>query len=434
MSNQNTYELRPDMVAIELLQPFANNARTHSKRQIAKLARSIKTLGIFNPILVDEDRRILAGHARLEAARHLGLSHVPTLRFDHLTDEQKRAYVLADNKIAQAAGWDRDRLATELQELQDIGFDLTLTGFDTAEIDIIFSDVSLQNIEPEPTSPSNKPPICKIGDLFELGHHRIICGDARDADVYQTLLGGERAAFVVTDPPYNVRIERNVSGLGKIRHKDFKMASGELSVQEFTAFLQDSFVQLAKHSLSGSIHIIFMDWRHLAEMMAAGSAVFTELKNVCVWNKSNAGMGSFYRSQHELAFIWKNGDAPHTNNFELGQHGRSRTNVWDYPCANNFADKQRGALQLHPTPKPVALVSDAIKDCSRRGEIVMDSFAGSGTTLISAEQTGRRARVIELDPSYCDVAIRRWQQLTGRDAIHVASGRTFDELSETPME
>jgi DNA modification methylase len=264
--------------------------------------------------------------------------------------------------------------------------------------------------------------------MFVLGKHRLICGDARDTEIYKKLLGDELASFVITDAPYNVRIDGNVSGLGKIRHSDFKMASGELSPLEFTNFLQATFVPLAKHSVPGSIHTVFIDWRHVAEMMAAGSAVYSELKNICVWNKSNAGMGTFYRSKHEFVFMWKNGSAPHTNNFELGQHGRHRTNVWDCPSVNTFSATAKKELESHPTPKPIALLADAIKDCSRRGEIVLDVFAGSGTLLTAAERTGRAARAIELDPRYCDVAIHRWQQFTGRDAIHSQSGVTFDEL------
>jgi DNA modification methylase len=418
-------------VAIEQLRPFPNNARTHSKRQIKKLARSIETLGIFNPILIDESFQILAGHARLEAARLMGLSKVPTLRFDHLTDAKKRAYVIADNKIAQEAGWDRELLAIEFQSLSDIGFDLELTGFDMPEIDGIMGDFATSNSEEDEDAPGVIAPfVCQLGDLFLLGKHRLICGDARDRAVYAKLLGDERASFIITDAPYNVKIENNVSGLGKTRHLDFKMASGELSANEFAKFLQDTFENLAEYSVSGSIHAVFTDWRHVSEMMTAGSTAYSELKNICVWNKSNAGMGTFYRSKHELIFMWKSGSTPHTNNFELGQHGRSRTNVWDYPSVNSFNSTAKNELELHPTPKPIALLVDAIKDCSRRGEIVLDVFAGSGTLLTAAERTGRIARAIELDPKYCDVAIRRWQRLTGKDAVHASSGLTFREICE----
>jgi DNA modification methylase len=433
MIKEDSFVVRPDMVAIDALLPFSRNARTHSKAQIRKLARSIKSLGIFVPVVVDEKNQILAGHARLDAARLMGLTKIPTIRFDHLSDEQKRAYVLADNKIAQDAGWDRGLLAIELKELSVSGFDLELTGFGTPEIDSILSDFSVHGEDDDDVnlSPAKGPAICKTGDFFALGKHKLICGDARLAETYQQLLGDERASFVITDPPYNVKIERNVSGLGKVRHQDFKMASGEMSAAEFTAFLQDAFEQLKHHSIAGSIHAVFMDWRHLTEMMAAGSKVYSELKNVCVWNKSVAGMGSFYRSKHELAFIWKNGTAAHINNFELGQHGRTRANVWEYPSANHSRTRGGSDLALHPTPKPVALIADAIKDCSRHGDIVLDAFAGSGALVIAAERTGRLARCIELDPKYCDVIIRRWQNFTGADAIEVSSNLTFDELANS---
>lgn len=428
--DEYAFVLRPDMVAIEALSPFSRNARTHSKRQIAKLAHSIKTLGIFVPIVIDEKRQILAGHARLEAARTLGLTKVPTIRFDHLSDEQKRAYVLADNKIAQDAGWNRGLLAVELQELGDLGFELELTGFDTPEIDAVLSDFSLPGEDDEDASPQKGPAVCKTGDIFALGKHRLICGDALEVQTYAHLLGNERAALVITDPPYNVKIERNVSGLGKVRHQNFKMASGELSIAEFTVFLQNSFRQLKDHSEDGSVHMAFMDWRHVAEMMVAGSNVYSELKNLCVWVKSVAGMGSFYRSKHEFVFIWKNGTATHVNNFELGQHGRSRSNVWEYPSANHSRTRSGSDLEFHPTPKPVAMLVDAIKDCSRRGDIVLDAFAGSGALIIAAEKTGRIARCVELDPKYCDVIIRRWQKFTGADGIQLSSGITFDELAQ----
>ena len=280
-----------------------------------------------------------------------------------------------------------------------------------------------------PQYPSG-PAVSRTGDLWVLGNHRLLCADARDQAAYERLLDGAKAEFVLTDPPYNVVIDRNVCGLGRIRHRDFAMGCGEMSEAEFTNFLQTVFERLAENTIDGSIHQICMDWRHMWEMLAAGRKVYSELKNLCVWNKTNAGMGSFYRSKHELVFVWKSGTAAHTNNFELGQHGRNRTNVWDYAGISSLRAGRLEDLAMHPTVKPVALVAEAIKDCSRRGGLVLDPFCGSGTILVAAERTGRKARALELDPAYVDVAVRRWQTYTGKAAVLAASGETFETIEE----
>jgi DNA modification methylase len=413
------------------LRPYARNARTHSRQQIKQIAKSIEQFGFNNPVLVDAEDQVIAGHGRLEAAKLLGYLTVPTVQLAHLNATQKRAYVLADNRLAEKAGWDREILAIELQGLIDIDFEIGLTGFEMPEIDILLDEVA--EARQEPGGPEDKvpeaspgPAVSRLGDVWVLGQHRLVCGDARDDAAYSALLKGDKAEHVVTDPPYNVRIDGHVCGLGRVRHVDFKMASGEMSPEAFAAFLAAIFAQLCAHSVNGAIHHVFIDWRHLGEMLAAGKEVYTELKNVCVWNKSNAGMGSFYRSKHELVFVWKNGTAPHINNFELGQHGRSRSNVWDYAGVNSFRAGRMDELASHPTVKPVALVADAIKDCSRRAGLILDPFCGSGTILMAAERTGRKARAIELDPTYVDVAIRRWQLHTGKQAVLEDSNETFE--------
>jgi DNA modification methylase len=258
----------------------------------------------------------------------------------------------------------------------------------------------------------------------------LLCADARDQAAYESLLEGAKAQFVLTDPPYNVVIDGNVCGLGRIRHRDFAMGCGEMSEAEFIVFLETVFERLAENTVDGSIHQICMDWRHMWEMLAAGRKVYSELKNLCVWNKTNAGMGSFYRSKHELVFVWKSRTASHINNFELGQHGRNRTNVWDYAGISSLRAGRLEELAMHPTVKPVALVADAIKDCSRRGGLVLDPFCGSGTILIAAERTGRKIRALEIDPAYVDVGVRRWQTYTGKAAVLAASGKTFETIEE----
>jgi 16S rRNA G966 N2-methylase RsmD len=426
---------RIELVLVSRLAPYKGNARTHSRKQIRQIADSIERFGFTNPILIDDHGEIIAGHGRVAAAKLLGLNEVPTLRLSHLSATEKRAYVLADNKLAEKAGWDREILAIELQALIDLDFEVELTGFAMGEIDIILENADeakgeAAGPEDEVPEPIPGPSVSQPGDLWLLDKHRIFCGDALDHSAYERLLDGERAEFIFTDPPYNVPIDGNVCGKGAIRHREFAMASGEMSKEAFTGFLTAAFRHLVAHSTDGSIHEICMDWRHIAEMMAAGNEVYTELKNLCVWAKTNAGMGSFYRSRHELVFVWKSGAGPHVNNFELGQHGRSRTNVWEYAGISTMRAGRLEELAMHPTVKPVALVADAIKDCSRRGGLVLDPFCGSGTILIAAERTGRTARTLEIDPQYVDVAIRRWQTYSGKAATLAVTGQSFEEIEE----
>jgi DNA modification methylase len=416
---------------IDSIKPYESNPRKHSRKQIRQLADSIRQFGFTNPVLIDADGGIIAGHGRVAAAQLLDMECVPTIRIDHLSEAEKRAYVLADNKLAENAGWDRGLLALELAYIAelDLDFDVTITGFKTDEIDLLIQEMQTGDSDPEadnvpPIDPAI-PAVSGVGDLWHLGNHRLLCGDATDADAYRRLMAGRKAQMAFTDPPYNVAIDGHAGGLGAIRHREFLMASGEMSEAEFTAFLTTALRLMAINSIRGSIHYVCMDWRHAYELLTAGRVAYTEVKNLCVWNKNNGGMGSFYRSKHELVFVFKSGSGAHINNFELGQNGRYRTNVWDYAGVNTLRDGRREELQMHPTVKPVAMVADAIIDCSRRGGIVLDCFAGSGTTLIAAQKTGRKAYAMELDPHYVDTAIRRWQTLTGLEAVHAESGRTF---------
>ena len=415
------------------LKPHERNPRTHSKTQIRQIADSIRRFGFTNPVLVDAENRIIAGHGRVEAARLLKMTDVPTIRIDRFSEAERRAYIIADNRLAELAGWDEELLALELGEILNLepGFDTDLIGFETAEIEKLLNsldgtDVSDGEIEPDESG----PPVTRPGDLWLLDRHRLICGDALDAGVYSRLLDGKRAQMVFTDPPYNVPIDGNVCGLGKVKHEEFVMASGEMSEAEFTEFLSASMSNLAEFSEDGSIHFVCMDWRHLQEVLSAGKAAYEELKNLIVWNKDNGGMGAFYRSKHELIFAFKKGTAAHINNFGLGQHGRYRTNVWDYAGVNSLKAERAEELAMHPTVKPVAMVADAIRDCSKRNGIILDAFCGSGTTIIAAEQTRRIGCGIELDPRYVDVAIRRWQKLTGKQAVLAGSDVTFDDARD----
>lgn len=417
------------------LRPYPGNARKHSGKQLSQIADSIRRFGFTNPVLISDDGEIVAGHGRVLAARQLGLDSVPTIKLSHLTVEERRAYVLADNKLALNAGWDTEMLAIEFQALIDCEFDLSLTGFSLAEIDLTLDQAAEASIdardEPADRVPETAgPAVSQPGDLWTLGSHRLICGDARAAGDVIRLMAGEQADLIFTDPPYNVPIGGHVSGLGAVRHREFAFASGEMSRDAFIAFLTTTLTNSASVARDGAIAYVCMDWRHMGELLAAGEVAFSELKNLCVWNKTNGGMGSFYRSKHELVFVFKVGTALHTNSFGLGDTGRYRTNVWDYAGVNTLGIGRMEELKLHPTVKPVALIADAIKDCSRRGERVLDVFGGSGSTLIAAESVGRLARLIEYDPLYCDTIVKRWQDFTGREARLASDGRSFDALSE----
>ena len=411
-----------------------SNARCHSKHQIRQIANSIKTFGFTNPVLLGKDNTIIAGHGRVAAAKLLGITTVPTIRLENLTPDQIRAYVIADNRLAEKAGWDRAILAIELQHLISIDsdFDVTVTGFDIPEIDLILSTPGSELPDPDDVfeDPATPEAVTQPGEVWQLGRHRILCGSSVLQESYTTLMAKRRAAAVFTDPPYNVAIDGHVSGNGAVRHREFQMASGEMSEFEFISFLTASLRLLARFSAPGSVHFVCMDWRHMGELLTAGREVYDSVLNLCVWVKNNGGMGSFYRSRHELVFVFRNGNGKHRNNVQLGRYGRNRTNIWEYSGANTLSKQteEGNLLALHPTVKPVALVADALLDCSARGDVVLDAFLGSGSTLIAAERTGRCCYGIEIDPLYVDTAIRRWQRHTGDHAIHTISGKRFDEL------
>lgn len=421
-------------LAITDLKPNPRNARVHSKKQLHQIAASIREFGFNNPVLIDKDGQIIAGHGRVEAAKTCGLETVPVLRLEHLTAEQKRAFALADNRIALNSGWDVEMLKLDLKELSelDLNFDLEITGFETAEIDSIIDGPSVPTRHDRSDTVPDMEPIAvsRPGDLWLLGDHRLLCADACDKAAYVELMEDEKARLVFTDPPYNVPIDGHVGGLGAVKHREFAMASGEMTSPQFQSFLNSIFRNMASVSVDGAIHFICMDWRHINEMMGAAQGVYSSLKNLCVWNKNNGGMGSFYRSKHELVFVYKVGNEPHVNTVELGKSGRYRTNVWDYAGVNTWRRGRDADLEMHPTVKPTALVLDAIKDCSRRGEVVLDPCAGSGTTIIAAQKSRRRAYAIELDPIYVDVAIRRWEMFTRQTATMAISGETFAEARE----
>lgn len=423
-----------DVVLLEIaaLRPSPRNVRVHSKKQVKQVCNSILRFGWTAPIVADEHYQMICGHARWEAAQQLGLRKVPVLILSGLSETEKRALALADNKIASNAGWDRKKLTAELGELAallpEVDLSLEDIGFDTAEFDGLVADLGANAGSPDSVPDIGSRAISEAGDVWRLGPHVILCGDSgRQSDV-ATLFGQQKASMVFADPPYNVRVA-DVVGRGKRKHREFLSGSGELTPERFVQFLTRSFQLCVAYAAPSAVCCCCIDWRHMSEMADAGKQAFDELLNLAVWVKNNPGQGSLYRSQHELIFIFRAGRAPHQNNIQLGKHGRNRSNVWEYPRVDTFRTGAQAELSLHPTVKPLALVADAILDCTRRDEIVYDPFLGSGTTIVAAEKVGRRGFGIEIDPLYVDVAIRRWQGFTKSDAVLVKTGQTFDDLA-----
>ena len=407
---------------VDALWPYPKNARTHSKKQIQKIAASIREFGFTNPLLIDSKGSIVAGHGRLEAAKALGLVEVPTIRLDHLSETQVRAYVLADNKLATLAGWDPETLKSELRFLTsvDLDFNVDVTGFECAKIDYMVNDD--KGLAPGPAAADEAPAlfpdaaVSRNGDLWALGSHRVLCGDARDPASYEQLLERQKANLVFTNPPCNIPID------------SMAKPCGEAST-EFATLLRSAVTNLVNASADGSIHFVCIDWRSIGDLMAAAKGLYTELKDLAVWNKDYAEGGSFYRSKHELIFVFKSGSAPHINTFELSKKGRARTNVWSYAGPSTIKASTKDELTRHPSVMPVALVADAIRDCSKPNQIVLDPFLGSGTTLMAADITGRRAYGLEVDPIYTDLAIRRYETYTGVQAVHLGTEKTFAEIA-----
>lgn len=425
--------LKLEYIDPRILNPDTDNARLHPDKQLAMLGASIRRFEFNDPILASlSSKKVIAGHGRLKAALQAQLTEVPVIWIAHLSPEEERAYALAANRLAEHSKWDPELLLRNLDHfaIPSESLCLELTGFDTADYDHL-RDLASPAVKPNDTCdhipPLTTRAVTRTNDLWKLGGHFLLCADATEPASYQTLLGSTAAQMVITDPPYNVPIRGHVTS--RSRHREFAMAAGEMTSREFVAFLQQGLTLMHRASCDGAIHFVFMDWRHVLEVMAAARAVYQEFKQLCVWSKEQAGMGSFYRSRHELVFVFNVGTAPHINNFGLGERGRYRTNVWQYasPRPGNRSDGE--AAIEHPTVKPCAMLVDAIKDCSKVDGIVLDPFGGSGSTLIAAERTQRRARLVEIDPLYVDLTIRRWQQLSGAKAILEATGERFEAVA-----
>lgn len=404
--------------------------RRHPDAKLATLASNIKMFGFLVPVVVDEKGTILAGEARILAARRLGMETVPAVRVVHLIEAQSRAFRIADNRLVELSDWNTEVLQDEFREIivLEPSFDLEFTGFDTAAPDQLLSlDFGEASLDPNDVVPElSLEAVSRVGDVWTIGNQRILCGDSKDKDAVIDLIGDQAVDLVLTDPPYNVPIIGHVRGSGNHAHREFAQGSGEMTGDEFETFLKDT-LGLALDALrDGGLAYVYMDWRSIEILLRVGRSYGLQLINLAVWNKTNGGMGSLYRSKHELCVVWKKGRAPHTNNVQLGSKGRYRTNVWDYAGVNAFGHERDEALAIHPTVKPVAMMMDIIKDVTKRGDLVFDPFAGSGTTLLAAERTGRRCVGIELDPLYVDTIITRICGRLGIEAVHAPTGRTFD--------
>jgi DNA modification methylase len=423
------------MVRPEQLTPNPKNARIHSERQIKQIARSNEEFGVINPIIVGPDYTIVAGHGRFAAAKLRGDLQVPVLVVEGLTPVQLRAYALADNKLGDLSSFDTQLLIEEIEGIiaDSPEFDITTAGFVTAELDAMTGVIrtgELNDLDDDPPPmPSRRRAVSREGDLWDLDSHRLACGDSTKAGLIEGLLGDEPARLMLSDVPFNLKIEGFASGLGRKAHADFAMATGEMTYYQYVGFLRRSITASMAHLVDGAMVLLFIDWRHAAEMLDAGRATGLDLKNILVWAKDNAGMGSMWRSQHELIIAFKHGNAPHVNNVQLGVHGRHRSNVLQYPGMNSMTKGRGKALETHATVKPVALIADLILDVSNRGDIVLDPFGGSGTAIVAAEKTGRRARLAEINPGFVDVSVERWQSLTGGTALLAATGQTFAEVA-----
>ena len=411
------------LVATDMVQVRDKNPRKHAKKQLQKLKNAIQKLRFINPIIIDEKGILIAGELRLQAAKDFKMSQVPALILEDITEEEARAIRIADNRIAEDAIWDFSLLQEELNNLVKFDIKFDDVGFEPIDYEKIFlskdsPDNKVHNEETEDSSwlDENIPILVKKGDLIRLGDHFLVCGDSLNPATFAFLMQGELAQIVIADSPYNCTINKHVCGLGKVKHEEFEMASGEMTDAEFSDFIFKFMQNLVKFSADGSLHYLFIDWVGLNKILTQGSKLYTELKNIAVWDKGVGGMGAFYRSQHEMVPIFKNGKAKHQNHIQLGKYGRYRTNVWEYPGIRATNPGSLELLKLHPTVKPVAMLHDILLDASSKNDIVLDCFGGSGSTLLAAERSGRRARIIEISPRYCDVIIWRWEKETGKKA------------------
>lgn len=412
--------------------------RAHPRQQIDKLARAIEVAGPLAPVVVSEDYMILSGHARVEAVRSQS-EMIPIVQVFGLSEAQKRAFLLSDNRVGEDARLNRKRLAEQLPELtvlfQEAGFEISDTGFEIAELDGLTVDFSDLNGAGDDVDPGllQEPLVLRSGDLLQLGDHRLAVGDARDPDLLDRLRAGASIECAFLDVPYNLA-QAELSTRGKVKHPDFAFGAGEMSRAEYVAFLAAALGNAVRVSMSGAVHFVCIDWRHVQDLIEAAKSVYGAYLNLVVWNKTNAGQGGLYRNQHELIGVFRVGEARHRDNVQMGRHGRNRSNVWTYAGANGFGAERLADLAAHPTVKPLQLVADALKDVTRPGAVVLDTFVGSGTTILAGEQVGRHVRAVEIEPRYAQVAVRRWERMTGGTAVCAETGQSLEEMQRVRLE
>jgi DNA modification methylase len=420
--------LRIESCAVGLLKAYTRKLRKNDAAHVREIANSISALGFNVPLLIGKDNVVIDGDSRLAAAKLLGLSSVPCIRVDHLNETEQRLLRLAVNRLAEKGVWDVGELKAEFDELIIADAPIDISGFGSDEIDQIVIGTNEDGREIGDLAPlPGAAAVTQLGDIIRLGSHYVICGDATDPAVVRRLMRTDVVRMVFTDQPFNVAIGGHVT---KGEHREFVMASGEMMDAQFLEFNQKWMDAVLPSLVDGGILGTFIDWRGLPIAHAAATALGLTPLNLVVWAKTNAGMGSLYRSQHELLPLFKKGAASHVNNISLGKRGRHRTNLWTYPGASSFGSHARKGLQDHPTVKPTAMLEDALIDLTNRGEIVLDPFLGSGSTLMAAENTGRVCCGIELDPLYVDVIIRRYEAATGKTAILANTGELFATVAD----
>lgn len=423
-------------IPIELVRPYPLNARTHDERNISVIMASMRQFKFRNPILIDADNMVVAGHGRLEAAKRLGMKAIPALRITDLTSDELRAYRIADNRSAELAGWDDQIIAIELQHLSkiDVAFSVELTGFSHAEVDVRIDNAATSVNGDGDEAADEIPelqelPISRPGDLFVMGPHRLLCGSALDSSCYERLLNDEKAILICQDPPWNIAV-KDISGSGSKKHREFIMASGEMTDSEFRNFILTELQCNLAFAAPGAVFQVFIDWRGVEKVITAGVSLGLEHFGICIWNKGHGSFGSPWRSAHEMIVCFRVPGAPIKDRVKMGHYGRVRNNVWTVPGMGSFGKGRKEALEAHPTSKPIQILTEAIRDVTDRGDIVVDGFSGSGSCLIAAHKTGRVFRGLELDPLYVDTIVRRWQKYTDEEAILEGDGRTFAELEE----
>ena len=409
------------------LKAAEHNVRVIDAGHVREVANAINALGFSVPVLIDADGIIIDGVVRAEAAKLLNLPLIPCVVAGHLDQRERDLLRIASNRLGEKGTWALDELQIVFEQLVLDEAPIEVSGFDLVEIDGILSEAEPAAAEEGPLVPDlTHAAIARHGDIFLLGPHRVICGDALDAKSLYRLMAGSDVKMVLTDEPYNVQVAGNVT---RGDHREFAMASGEMSDEQFLAFNECWIRNVLGYLVEGGVLATFIDWRGLATVTNAARGLGLSQINLVVWGKTNAAMGSLYRSQHELLPIFKKGISRNTNNVKLGKTGRSRSNLWTYAGASSMGSDARRGLEHHPTVKPVAMLSDAMLDMSDRGDVVLDPFLGSGSTLIAAEKTGRVCRGIELDPLYVDLIVRRYQEVTGMPAVLEETRESFADLT-----